>query len=328
MSCSCFGTIKTMKLKYLSLMILVALVFITSCTSNSPSSSSQGLSGFKALVMELRIPKSDFFVSDSSTDFEIPFNIIIKNEGTSTVSKNNAVLQISGFDPSLFSKAESKVVIPINQDIEGRSTNRAFGDIIVFSNPKDIDLKLTKEGIKNIKDRYEFDLFYNLCYKYKTSLSSSIKLNPLNTLNLVNDVSNQNSVSYSQGQGAPLAVTRIDVFSTNNKVLLTIYVEKKSGKLIYYTDSFSTKDCGSVEFSSRNKFKVSKASLSGKIAEDCVGKDKKGKEFYLDESGRGQITCTFSLDDEINSPITSILSLDLEYYVFDSISQRFSVRKI
>ncbi len=301
--------------------IIIMFFALSSCNyTSSNSGTSSSLSGFNGLSMELRVPRNELLVSSSSTspaEFEIPYSLLIKNMGAYTVPKENAVLQISGYDPSLLNVEPSAFLFG---ELEGRSTTRPVGDTIVFSNS---DSGLTLDDVNSIKNTYEFDLFYNLCYKYVTSLSSSVKLVPLNTLNLANEIPSQNSVSFSQGQGAPLAVTRINVFLTNNKVLLTIYVEKKSGKLIYYTDNFPPDSCGTIDFSSRNKFKVNEASLSDNTAKDCSG-----KEFYLDENGRGQVTCTFNLGDPITSPITSILNMDLEYYVFDSVSQRFSIKRI
>lgn len=315
-----------MKKRVLTLLILsVAIsVLLLSCSSQGPSSNaSNSVAGFQGLTMELKVARTDFLISDSQKEFTLPFTLIVKNSGFYTVSKNGAVLQVSGYDPSLITSTKKNMnVQQIKEAMQGKSTTRPIGDMKVFSGS---DFGLTFSNLDSITDSYDFDLFFNLCYKYATSFSSSIRLAPITDLNLANDVNIRNSISFSQGQGAPLAITGIDIYPSSKEVLLTIHVKQKSGRLIYYPDKFSTDECGSIDFSERNKFKVASATLSG-VGGDC-GNDK-NNYFYLDDNGNGQIACKFELNNEITSPMTSILSLNLEYYVFDSLSQRFSIRKI
>lgn len=287
-----------MKKQVLTLIIFTLFVF--SCT-NLKEKDDNAPSGTEGLTLELYTSNYLLFAEQGS---ELPFTIKITNKGWSKAE--NIVLTASGYDESLISVTFND---KIPNEIEGKSM------YMKVSIPEIVSGNIKLKDVNVIKEDFSFNILFNLCYKYKTIFYDSFCVEPLNTINLRRKVCSALPKEYSKGQGAPLVITKIEPTVTNNKIIVTYTIEKRSGTEIYYLDSSNNKKCGIINYKELRRFKVISTSIGDTESDNC-----KNKEFYLDESGkRTKITCTYPINTKnINAPYITTITLELEYYVYQS----------
>jgi hypothetical protein len=140
------------------------------------------------------------------------------------------------------------------------------------------------------------------------------------------------NVGVSGGQGAPVAVTRVDQQSSSGKVVFTITIKhtKKNSldELFDITQLFykCNPHVGAiVKPSDRNVVDVLYVELSGDdITQSCSG----GGRIRLDASGNGQFTCTAYLNLASESAREAPLFIELGYGYGKNIYKEITIKKI
>lgn len=293
--------------KYLALLIFGGLFFLVSCSSNTKT---QDLiySGTKGMEFEVLNSGKEFLATNN---LQVPLLIRLSNKGSSTVK--NSILTITGYDESIIqTRIDNRVGnnYVINTELIGKTNYNTEGTTIYT--PIDLILRDTKQ----IQDRYDLSLFIHLCYEYSTKLSTTILINPLD-LN-----TEKTKKTFSQGQGAPLAIKEVEYIANQDNVIVTVKVKKESGNLIYYPKT-SQRTCNQFEYSESNKFYVDTAILSGERAKECQGKE------VLLMNDEAVFSCTFNLRNENKNQETNyVLNLELNYWVYDYKTTQISFVKI
>ena len=315
--------------------LLGLLVLLASCSEGAVERN--GLyEGTEGLKISLSSPRTEYYVSEGADGFidqvEIPFILGLENLGRARIEEEGFRLELFGFDPRIISTTprtfedfnmEMNVITLRDSAFEGVSLARPLGNRKAITG-RDIEFG-TKKDASIPGDSYQFNLKANLCYRYKTYFSDSFIVSPRGSQQEFIEGGLYDRKDYGEkGQGAPIAVTRAEVEPIGNKARVTFYIKRLDNVEIYYNRDASPKkdECGSVRFENRNKVLVSGVWLSGAQKASCLE-----KEFYLDAKGEGIIDCIF--DEGVpSSSASTVISLELEYDVFDSASLGFRLRKI
>lgn len=209
--------------------------------------------------------------------------------------------------------------------LPGDTAETPGGGIEVFEFPSYIF------GLPPSLESFKQPIAITACYDYVTRATAMMCIDP-NPNNNIRKVCRAGGVSLSSGQGAPLAITRIDQIAANKKSVFTIHVKhnKKDQTSVIYDWQQLYKcnpNSGSiVKATDLNVAYVGYIALSGRPdLIECTPQDGK---IRLDESGNGQITCTAFSDNNVESAYEAPLEIELWYGYSKTIQKNINIRRI
>src|SRR3989338_7784575 len=183
------------------------LIFIAGCQTKGTQKQTSQVQfhvGSQGLVMNFvpNAPPNRVYHTDPSA---LDVRVEIKNRGALTVQPGDVFFILEGYDPNIMPFLEYQQQNP-KQEIPGKSAlNPVEGiDFITWNNPPTINLP-------SVSDVYRPILQVRSCYRYKTEASPTVCIDPQPYATVPTSkiciVSDQ---TLSGGQGAPIAVTRIE----------------------------------------------------------------------------------------------------------------------
>lgn len=180
-------------------------------------------------------------------------------------------------------------------------------------------------------EQFRQPMMVTACYSYVTRGTAMMCIDPKPNSNS-NKACIARDVSLSGGQGAPVAITRVQQQSSNGKVVFTITVhhnKKNSMDEIFDINELMYKcnpHAGAiVKPSDKNIVDILYVELSGHdITPTCSG----GGRIRLDESGNGQFTCTGYVTDAYDSAREAPLAIELGYGYGKNIYKEITIKRI
>ncbi|GIU69344.1 MAG: hypothetical protein KatS3mg002_0580 [Candidatus Woesearchaeota archaeon] len=180
-------------------------------------------------------------------------------------------------------------------------------------------------------EQFRQPIMVTACYTYETRASTMICIDPKPNSN-AKKACIARDVSLSGGQGAPVAVTRVQQQSSSGKVVLTINIKhnKKNSlddlfdvnQLFYKCDPHAGEV---IKPSDKNIVDILSVELSGMdITDTCSG----GGRIRLDQSGNGQFTCTAYLDRISEAAYEAPLTVSLGYGYSKNIYKEILIKRI
>jgi hypothetical protein len=284
---------------------ILALVFLmlSGCGEKKESGAAfvGGTNGLLVNFIE-GAPPSQVFDSGSS-----PFNIIVelKNDGEHTIPKSEAVVRISGINPSDFGVSPNDLVRNPSEDLEGVklvSGSKVPGTTTQIQFP-------TMNYRGEVLADTQFPIRAEVCYTYTTKAISKIciKKDLSDTTASVCKVKEKKQVSSS---GAPIQVTSFEQDQAgSDKVRFTFTIEQKGNGDVFEKGS---KCYSSVSpYMIMNKVYVEvDTGLQGLKCTGLIGGDTKG--FIVLSSGKRVVECVQEVHTEtdFNANVNIILTYD------------------
>ncbi len=302
----------------LSIIIIILSLFSISCTKKGIMPGEEEeidvYRGTQGLEMEFvrNLPRSKIYDTDT-----LDIVVELKNKGTSDLKGNKCYLTLSGFDRNILPELYGLYSTPMQcGDLEKKSIYNPEGG---FDTKEYIATAIyLPEGVDSLPQ----NIILHACYEYQTKASPIICINPrLYDLRAAEEACVVQDVSLAGGQGAPVAVTRVDVDMMKNKALFKIYITNiGKGTVLSSTTSFRTECPFFIDYNNMNIIDNFQVSLSGAGYVDC----KPDKIRLI--NNRGTITCTAPLY-QIESAYTTPLRITLNYRYLDSISKQIEIIK-
>ncbi|MCF7861401.1 hypothetical protein K9M79_04060 [Candidatus Woesearchaeota archaeon] len=248
--------------------------------------------------------------ADDCTDEECKtspyaFYLKIKNSGAHSLSSSGSIY-LSGFNTALVENMPKTFNLP---DLSGKSREFPDGEESVEKIDEDVVFKIPKNT-----DTYDLTLLANACYSYKTYSTSQICVDPDPTRNS-DDACFASDIKMSDGQGAPIAVSGVQIDSSLNRVLLIIDIKNVGGGKVIKDIS----ECPSPKLSSQDIVNIESVKLAGEEI-DC-----KVTELRMSDK-EGKLYC--SIDTTGTSAYYSLLELTLNYGYIKSVASTISVKQI
>ena len=180
-------------------------------------------------------------------------------------------------------------------------------------------------------EEFRQPIMVTACYSYVTRATTMMCIDPKPNSNS-KKACIARTVGVSGGQGAPVAITRVEQQASSGKVVFTITVKhsKKNSldELFDITQLFykCNPHAGAiVKPSDKNVVDVLYVELSGDdITQSCSG----GGRIRLDASGNGQFTCTAYLSSMSDSAYEAPLFIELGYGYGKNIYKEVTIKKI
>jgi hypothetical protein len=315
------------------LAILLLLVGISGCRSGSSGYSSSGVSydddyhsGYDGITMEfvngnppyrLYAPSSGSYGPQTDS-----FNIMVEvqNEGAYDVSNYKFVL--SGFDSNIVDLADpwrKENLDSMSQGgdglFSGRGADNPIGDIDTVT--WQVNTMSLPDGI----DRFDQRFMVSTCYDYQTTAAIPICVDPRPWRTEVKErVCTPGDMSLSGGQGAPVAVSHVEVIPMNDKVQLKVEIRNAgNGEVLSWGGSGSPaylwNSCPhDLEYIDLNRVWVENPVLGGR---SCVPTPNP----VILNNGRGYFHCTVDLftQEGREDAYISSLNIILKYGYTESI---------
>lgn len=180
-------------------------------------------------------------------------------------------------------------------------------------------------------EEFRQPIMVTACYSYVTRSTAMVCVDPKPNSNS-KKACIARDVSLSGGQGAPVAITRVEQQASSGKIVFTITVKhnKKNtlDELFDITQLFTkcNPHAGNiVKPSDKNVVDILYVELSGEeITPQCSG----NRRIRLDQSGNGQFTCTAYLTSASDSAYEAPLFIELGYGYGKNIYKEVTIKKI
>ena len=332
--------------------IALSLLTISLLSSCTPSDSRTGGAEYRKGTEGLAISFLSNMPPDRMFD-QGPLQVVVSMENKGAYDIEDARLYIHGYDKDIVdmkvktngNEKNPQVSGVDNGNYEPISNGDGAGDgtltSVELKELKGRDINSPQQGgkalveftsddiyLKNV-DQYMFPISATLCYKYHTIAEESICIDP-NPYTVSEKIKacTTYDVLPSGGQGAPVAVTAIEVHAMKGKMLLTIRVKNLGGGILFDSDSNNLDDCSpysqkGLTYDKLDVVNLNSVKISGK---DDPALDKcKGKIRLFD--GEGSVVCEYVIKDATQAYTTPI-RIELEYGYTTSITRNVEIVKV
>jgi len=297
-------------------LIFIALLVLAGCagrssTQNIEEDYHKGTNGILINFLN-NAPPSRVYEGD-----RLDIGIEIKNKGAYPEMKNfQGKLELTGFEPSSIRGSwDGGNGMPTN--LEGKNQNNPDGGYAIMTY-KDRD----GVHVPFDADYYEPNILVHTCYKYKTIADPNVCIDP-DPFEIVEErkVCKMNDISLSGGQGAPIAVTKIDSEPSSQQVLFRVHIANEGNGKVMLPRAYS--NCPfDVEFEDLDKV-TAKIKLPYDSSPDCTPKGTASDPIRL-TNNKGYIFCKFRKPGS-ESAYTTNLNIELDYVYSNSISKQIKI---
>ncbi|MBN1502823.1 hypothetical protein JW930_04715 [Candidatus Woesearchaeota archaeon] len=152
-----------------------------------------------------------------------PFIVMVQlwNRGAEDIEGGK--IYLTGYDKKYVFGEHQK---EMSFSIEGKSPFNPEGDMTELVEFKDPSIEAIPDDI----DTFAQSIKVSACYYYRTVASPEICINPRQySADASESVCQVKDVSLSGGQGAPIAVTKVEQELMDNKIFLKIYIQNSGG---------------------------------------------------------------------------------------------------
>ena len=252
-----------------------------------------------------------------------PFNamIQIENRGTHDIGYAGDKIYISGFDNTIITGIRSDgEPIP---DIEGRGPFIPQGGIDTVNFRGTIS-SLTGRRI----DKYQPTILATACYTYETVASAQVCIDPNPYAPTAIERVCIPSTVGTGSQGAPIAITSVEVVAAPKKTRFTINLQNVGGGDVFRSGTRYLNSCNpynpGLSFDEIDYVELLDVSVSGiDIRNDCKPVDNTGHIRLT--NGQARLFCELSLPRE-QSPYLTPLNIILKYGYRQSIAIPIEIR--
>jgi len=277
----------TMKKALILISILMVVTLLTSCAQQNEREQNFR-TGSQGLVMRFLPNQPPPQIYD---DQQFDVQLEVANRGAYTVGETFDTLHLSGFDHNILRgiSVQGAQLEPL----EGKSLYNPVGSLDYVGFQAD-PLQLSQAGI----DRYPFTLMATLCYKYETIASATVCIDPDPFGPQQREkVCSASSVGLGT-QGAPIAVTNVEVQPSKQKTRFKITISNVGGGAVYkegtdFKNKCSPYDSEGLQFDEIDFVAIEDIAVSGQsIRPSCRPVDKDGRHVRL-VNGQAVINCEF-----------------------------------
>lgn len=201
-------------IKKITLLVLVSFaVFLLSCTQSSTQSKDINVrTGFNGLSMEFQKNTPPAKIFESST---FPVIIKVKNNGAYSLENDNKAILSLGVEKDYTKKVNLLAggrVQPVDSgsaaafNLEGKTKINPKGEEQVIS------YNIQAGKVDPQSEAHQSNIIATVCYPYESVLESSVCIDTdVSNLRPSKKVCQTQDLVFSSGQGAPVAVTKIEI---------------------------------------------------------------------------------------------------------------------
>ncbi len=322
--------------RYIIILIAILLV-ITGCGSGTggETSADNYFTGSQGIVMNFMqgAPPNTVLVDSETlttgdnryTSDELSFGIEVKNLGAYPFTKNGAnyntaqpTIYLSGYESTLVDIGQDKYAV--HTDLEPKNEENPAGGYNVITKP--ITFYLPQASTS-----YNTNINAIACYEYGTLATDTICLDPDPAHN-ENDVCTPSDVSFGGSQGAPVAVTSVEVDSIKNTAHLQVHISNIGGGEV--VDKGSLNDCPfDLDYIEKDYVYIDKVRLGGESDQQAQENAAKCKPRDVRlQNGRATAFCKIEGLQNQDAAFVTTLQIELQYGYKSQITKSVTVKRI
>ncbi len=338
--------------KQTSVLIITILISLSviACTSQQQTGGKNiqdvqtGISGLEMEFLKNTPPK----VVYAQTEF--PIMLKIKNSGTYTITDEKKAILSLGIERDYTSsvKVETGGRIASSTDNEAEFTLEGKTPLNTKGDEEVIAYTLKASKIDPQSESHPSSVIASLCYPYQTKLAASVCIDPdPNNVRPIKKSCTVQDLSSSAGQGAPVAITKVEVqilptSSDKVKPQFIISVENKGKGEVTKVDSYSSacrKTSPTITYKDFNALQM-KATLSGQDLECSVREEEVpdgsesfegAQKFTRLSSKKGVARCAYpDAAEKIGrgaESYTAPFTITLDYGYAQSLTADYAIKK-
>lgn len=270
-------------------------------------------SGSEGLVVDFAkdVPPNRVYSGEPLT---VAFDVY--NRGAKSVSGEEARLYISGADPNIVQFSETSKPL----DVLGK------GEVLGTGGFTTVSFDSSEVVLPQGTDVYKPKFIGTVCYSYETVASPLVCLDPNPYGSFTGDKACKiTDFALAGGQGAPVAVTRVEQFPTKGQTQLKIYVKNlgSKGKVIS-SEKLST--CTRVEaqdYNFVNRIDSYEVRIGDNVLSDC------SPVSVRLVNNEGVIICRYVFDDASVQAFSTPVIIKLDYgYVESTLPREVDILNI
>ena len=294
--------------------ILILTIIIAGCTGGSNTKGqNQNVnyhSGTKGLELKFynKAPPDKIYKG-------MPLDVMVEYSNKGAYNIQGGKIYLSGFDPRYVSFSPSYLE---NLVAEGKNVFNPDGKITTTQTFTDSSVGA---GIPDSVDKIKQTIKATACYIYRTEASIDVCINPKTINSLTEDICQVQTVSPSGGQGAPIAITKVEEEVYQNTIQFRIYFQNVGGGTVMKSNVIDHCDT-MLNRMDANKLDVISVSFSDKGMR-CDPQN----PVNVDETGKGFIFCKYTGADLGQSAYKTTLKVELEYGYRTSIQKDVEIQR-
>ncbi len=305
---------KMRKKGVLAAVVVLAAILVYGCGGRTPENAQQvsavtsfvrsGTFGLDMKYTQNFPPPQIFDTSDLVVLVEL------RNLGSFDLSGNKCFVQLGGFDPAIIRGVNARQLCG---EMPGKSvfnTNGGFGTI---------EFKSSNMLLPRDVDRYKPNLVATACYEYQTIASPQVCVDPkFFELTSQQKACNVRDVGLGGGQGAPVAVTFVNVDMAGSKAIFEIDISNVGGGRVVSPRASLARCPIGLKYDDFDEVRY-KVEVSGGRMIQCTPKDFIARL----TNNRGKIFCTFDVGN--TQAYETPLRIELNYNYMQSLQKTVGI---
>jgi len=299
------------KIQLFSSLMLILLVFAGCQSGNTKTPATDVFKGTNGIVMSFMTDAPRSLIYYSGEDAASVLNVFLemKNKGTYGTSGN---VYLTGFDQSIISMTSAQQAFS-TADLEPVSIYNPEGGYKVMTfNANSINLPA---GTNEYSPIFQA----TACYPYQTNAMAQVCVDPKPYDTSKKKPCTPANVALSGGQGAPVAVTNVEIVPTTNKAMFRITIQNVGNGDVLVQHGYE--NCVTPSYTDYNQVNINSIKL-GTVT--CTWKPSNpimlnnGKTtIYVECSGIQQ-----------DSAYTTNLNIIIDYYYRNTIQKKVQIKNI
>lgn len=297
------------------LLLISILLLITSCTKvpggGSPRETDALLKEVQSGTQGVTIvPLANYPPPILYDNSELVSIVEIQNRGNRDLEPSDCFIQITGFDPNIIRGGFGipRSCSENSGNLEGKTVYNTQGGI------NQIEFDAPSVQLPNGVNEYSPTLNYVTCYNYETKANPLVCVDPLFfEVSAQQKTCQPRNVGLAGGQGAPVAVTNINVDMVGkNRAIFEITLSNVGGGQVL-SPSTGIQNCGQGILTRDDLNSINyDVSVAGQGPVDCKPRDRTAKLY----NNQAKIICTFNIPGTV--AYTTPLQITLQYSYMQS----------
>lgn len=264
-----------------------------------------GTYGLTARFLDNMPPDKIYLSEGDSQDY--PVMIELKNVGAKDLNPEDILFSLTGFDVNLINYADNQM----SETIAGKSIYNKEGGISV------VDLGAITPEMNKIGRGYNPTFLLNVFYNYETKATVPICVDPRSyDPNVKNRACTVSDVTLSGGQGAPVAVVKVEEVASPTKILFRIYFSNVGGGTLFSTYNLPDVLSNGIQQREMDKMYIDSVTLGGEEL-TCI---KSNSEIRVQD----MLSCTYE-GFSTKDAFSTVLNIKVKYSYATSIQKSVNI---
>ncbi len=317
-----------------SIVFIVLLLFIVGCTGSDNTDANDVQDtyriGTEGLVLNFidNFPPTRVFDKEVANSFQVMLEVA--NRGAHDIPKTDADFYISGYDKNIIRDLRGRDNLDKKDRLSGQLAGKSYFNPDGAS--EYLEFKGTVNQLSGLNiDIYPATLLVTACYKYSTIANAQVCIDPSPfATGVTNKVCTPQAVA-TGSQGAPIAISSIDVDARPQNTRFKVYVQNVGGGDVFKEGKMVQCDPENnlgLTFQELDYVRVESINVGGDAIDPvkCNPLTSEDGGYYMRlTNGQGFMVCEYPTSG--TGAYTSPLTVELSYGYRDTVAKHIEIVK-